>query len=960
MVKHHLLSNRAVHTFMALIAILLLSSIAHGGGLLFVDDDAPPEGDGKSWDTAYRFLADALVAAGKGQVGEIRVAQGVYQPDRDEANPDGTGDREATFQLINGLALMGGYAGIDAKDPDARDIELYETILSGDLLGNDEPDFKNNDENSFHVVRGDAIDETAVLDGFSITAGNADGPGDQDQGGGMYNSDGASPTVTSCTFVANSADFVGGGMCNLQDSSPTVIDCTFNGNLAGSPEAAGSPPEDATFPSGGGMYNSEDSSPIVIGCTFVANAAAYGGGMTNSGNSSPTVIGCTFVANTAGDGGGMLNASNSNPAVTDCIFSGNSAYSWGGGMYNRANSNPTVANCTFSDNSAGDGGGMLNFFSSNPTVTNCTFSDNSAGEGGGGMLNFFNSNPTVTNCTFSGNSAEQDGGGMFNTSFSTTTLAQCTFSGNTADRGGAVANFSGADASFIGCTFTSNTADTDGGAMWNRLCSIVLKDCVLQLNTARNGGAVYNQTSVLTLNSVTFTSNEAILWGGGMYSTEGSVADLDSCVFQANQATSQGGGGMLFTQCANEDQPMTMADCLFVENVGNGPAIAFGSDCYAQLLKCQVVNNVNSSGINNGAISGGQVVMEGCFIAENFGPGTYAFSDSTYELRDCSIQGDSVVSTGFLSVDNCTFNSGGVSVRFGGVAKVEHSTFDEGGLVAVLGAKLLLVSDCVISGNSSQGIYLDDSPAVIANCLIRDCQWGIRTFGGNELATIINSVFTGNEIGLVKVSHYSVQLANCTFSANRVAVKDISVTGEFRIDNSIIADPIDATDEEIVINYSDVVDGWNGPGIGNISADPLFVDPINGDFRLSPGSPCIDAGNNWGVPVDVNDYDEDGITNELFPVDLDGNPRFNADENDFDSGCGVPVVVDMGAYEYQFDPVEDVIFADLNGDGSVGVVDLLGLLGEWGPCAKGCCLADLDLDGAVGYLDLSLLLANWD
>ena len=171
MVKHHVLSNRAVRTYAVLIATLSISSIAHGGGLLFVDDDARSGGDGISWDSAYRFLADALFAAGKGRVAEIHVAQGVYLPDRDESNPDGTGDREATFQLINDLALMGGYAGIGAKDPDARDIELYETILSGDLLGNDALDFKNNDENSFHVVQGNAIDETAVLDGFRITSG---------------------------------------------------------------------------------------------------------------------------------------------------------------------------------------------------------------------------------------------------------------------------------------------------------------------------------------------------------------------------------------------------------------------------------------------------------------------------------------------------------------------------------------------------------------------------------------------------------------------------------------------------------------------------------------------------------------------------------------------------------------------------------------------------------------------
>ncbi len=42
------------------------------------------------------------------------------------------------------------------------------------------------------------------------------------------------------------------------------------------------------------------------------------------------------------------------------------------------------------------------------------------------------------------------------------------------------------------------------------------------------------------------------------------------------------------------------------------------------------------------------------------------------------------------------------------------------------------------------------------------------------------------------------------------------------------------------------------------------------------------------------------------------------------------VVVDMGAYEYQFDPVEDVISADLNGVGVAGILDLLAVLVNWG------------------------------
>ena len=104
--------------------ILTLTATVHAGSVLYVDDDAPPGGDGTSWKTAYQFLQDALVDAAQGSANEIRVAQGVYQPDRNEETPDGTGDREASFQLVNGVALMGGDAGIGADAPDEGDIEL--------------------------------------------------------------------------------------------------------------------------------------------------------------------------------------------------------------------------------------------------------------------------------------------------------------------------------------------------------------------------------------------------------------------------------------------------------------------------------------------------------------------------------------------------------------------------------------------------------------------------------------------------------------------------------------------------------------------------------------------------------------------------------------------------------------------------------------------------------------------
>ena len=111
-------------------------------------------------------------------------------------------------------------------------------------------------------------------------------------------------------------------------------------------------------------------------------------------------------------------------------------------------------------------------------------------------------------------------------------------------------------------------------------------------------------------------------------------------------------------------------------------------------------------------------------------------------------------------------------------------------------------------------------------------------------------------------------------------------------------------------------------------------------------------------PADVADLDEDGDTGELTPFDLDDNPRFAADELDFDPGCGIPVVVDMGAYEYQGQPFP-VKFGDLDGDGIVGIADFLLLLAAWGTCTEECCLADLDFDGEVGVTDFLLLLANW-
>ena len=58
--------------------------------------------------------------------------------------------------------------------------------------------------------------------------------------------------------------------------------------------------------------------------------------------------------------------------------------------------------------------------------------------------------------------------------------------------------------------------------------------------------------------------------------------------------------------------------------------------------------------------------------------------------------------------------------------------------------------------------------------------------------------------------------------------------------------------------------------------------------------------------------------------------------------------------------VGPIIVGDLDGNGLVGVSDLLILLASWGACADcGACPADLDGDCKIGLSDLLILLANW-
>ena len=402
-----------------IIFLLGMGSISFAGKTIYVDSDATGVNDGSSWADAYHYLQEALSDANSAEKPvEIRVAQGIYRPNQGLIAIPDFDWRTTTFQLINGVTVKGSYAGFGKPDPNARDIGLNETVLSGDLSGNDaeiavlldliaEP---TRAENSYNVVTAIGTDETAVLDGLIITAGNADGPSftDPNSNGGGMNNYNSSPTIISCVFTGNAARWDGGGMYN-RSSNPVLINCIFSRNAAG----------DTSTGYGGGMDN-HVSNPILINCTFSSNWAGQGGGI-NAVNSTPIAIDCTFKDNSANFGGAMQYKGCMGPMLNNCAFCGNTAHRGAAARY--INSIPLLSNCMFGGNWASNSGGGINCTNTSTlTLTNCTFATNSAAKGSALACDFkedqLPGDVSLTNCILWDNGDE-----IWNEDGSTITIA---------------------------------------------------------------------------------------------------------------------------------------------------------------------------------------------------------------------------------------------------------------------------------------------------------------------------------------------------------------------------------------------------------------------------------------------------------------------------------------------------------------------------------------------------------
>lgn len=193
--------------------------------------------------------------------------------------PTNSTDRGSTFQLLDGVGIYGSLTGIGDQVS-----EQNSSTLSGDIgiVGDDS-------DNSYHVVTGSGTNNTAILDGFIISGGNAN-EGETCPnacGGGIFNEN-ASPTL-QFLFVRDNSAILGGGVMNWHESQPIIKESFINENNA---------------TDGGGIVN--DGSSPVISHVFVKDntATRTAGGLLNRNNANPLLSHVNLNHNTATTGGG--------------------------------------------------------------------------------------------------------------------------------------------------------------------------------------------------------------------------------------------------------------------------------------------------------------------------------------------------------------------------------------------------------------------------------------------------------------------------------------------------------------------------------------------------------------------------------------------------------------------------------------------------------------------------------
>ncbi len=428
----------------------------------------------------------------------------------------------------------------------------------------------------------------------------------------------------------------------------------------------------------------------------------------------------------------------------------------------------------------------------------------------------------------------------------------------------------------------------------------------LSFNFTAKGGGIYAESTTLDLDNVRFEQNRVLYpadGGGGLYVESG---DLSATGFLFSLNSAGGPGGGLYASSTS----LQLSNGRFESNSASSPeGEPRGGGLYTEttsstLAEVDFVSNAAGSG---GGMSATTAILTDCSFIENSANGFMAAAGGGLSGRD-------VLLRRVLFEANVASPSGLQIVASGGGASIAgQSTL----LDVLFRRNRTQASDKPSSTSRGGGLQLVDGETDLFNAIFEGNEsagrdesnrYGGGVYVGSAQATFSNSLFVGNVTdfgGGLHNAQGAVRILNSTFSGNaaRVGAALYSTTNVApEMLRNVIMWGDDGPELQTVANvsYSIIEEGFGGVAV--LDADPLFVRDPNpgpdgewgtedddyGDLRLQEGSPAVDFGLAEFLPPDTFDLDQDGDTEELLPVDLDGEARVQGN------------APDLGAYESPF------------------------------------------------------------
>jgi len=362
---------------------------------------------------------------------------------------------------------------------------------------------------------------------------------------------------------------------------------------------------------------------------------------------------------------------------------------------------------------------------------------------------------------------------------------------------------------------TGDSADAWGGGILCYTSSPVITHSSIRWNWAEefDGGICigYNSNPTITFSNI--TDNSASAEGGiGIYSD---CSPLISHCMVTDNISSSWAGGIYMSHGGDPYSHPVISSCIIMNNTaaidpffGGGVGIAsYQGDINAEILNCYIIGN--TAGGNGGGIRvfGGSGLIQDCIISGNHAGrngGGVSLGQYGPEIVNCRIK------------DNYAgLNGGGINLTFA-TARIRHCVIEsnhadggDGGGIEIYGGGWSLVEQSTIYNNYANiaGSQIDVWMAGIypANCIV------------------------GQSYG----DHASVNFFDISTSFDTSYCDFYQTSGEY-FSRQI--------PDKLGILTGINVNGDSCDATSNIFENPMFVDPVGGDYRLQWGSPCIDAG----------------------------------------------------------------------------------------------------------------------